>query len=286
MKTRLLFTIFLSLFLPLQIASHSPQSLIRQAIKQEKNGYHALSIAATNKIIDRCEKNNMQYTDSFLVMQAYTIKAKNYNALGDLAKSLTLYKSAIKYAEYMNKSKELADLYNNVFSIYYKKHNYTNAKDLLRASLDISLDIKDTTRIRRIYNNSALVEYELHNYSEALRLIDKAMQYTSISDNIPVSLILTNKAEIYFKMGKLDLASQTLTEALKKQNNKITEMTIQTVLNYALVKACMGDAQNVRKIINKLHNSLYMLSLPKRECLQRTKRDKVYNRRFHIRIPL
>lgn len=247
------------------MTSQSPHSLIRQAIKQEKNGYHALSIAATNKIIDRYEKNNMQFTDSFFVMQAYTIKAKNYNDLGDLAKSLTLYKSAIKYAEHMNKTKELADLYNNVFSIYYKKHNYTNAKDLLKASLDISLDIKDTTRIRRIYNNSALVEYELHNYSEALRLIDKAMQYTSISDNIPISLILTNKAEIYFKMGKLDLACQTLTEALKKQNNKITEMTIQTALNYALVKACMGDAQNVRKIINKLHNSIYTLSLPTKE---------------------
>ena len=62
MKTRLFFTIFISLFLPLQMASQSPQSLIRQAIKQEKNGYHALSIAATNKIIDRYEKNNMQYT--------------------------------------------------------------------------------------------------------------------------------------------------------------------------------------------------------------------------------
>ena len=119
--------------------------MIRQAIKQEKNGYHALSIAATNKIIDRCEKNNMQYT--------------------------------------------------------------------------------------------------------------------SISDNIPVSLILTNKAEIYFKMGKLDLASQTLTEALKKQNNKITEMTILTTKQIkdiihimCIVQTQMGTAKlKVRK-----HTSVWM----------------------------
>lgn len=265
MKRKFIFIVTAALFLSLNIESQNSQTLIKQARAQEQKGDNAGSISTANKIIENSEKVGMKHSDSTIVMQAYAIKAKNYSDMGDLSQSLKLYKNAIRYAEKQNDKKELSDLYNNVFSIYYRKHNYSNAKDLLKTSLELSLNLKDSTRIRRNYNNAALIEYEQHNYKEALNLIDKAIKHTPASDNLPISLILTNKAEIYFKTGNLKSAEQTLKEALKRQNNTITEATIQTSLNYALVKACMGDKSDVRTITQKILRSLSNYSLPTKE---------------------
>lgn len=265
MNSKFLLFSLLALLFPLNIVSQKSQSLIRRAKIQEQKGNNASSINTTNEVIEICEKAHMKHKDSVFVMQAYTIKAKNYSDMGDLAQSLKFYKSAIGYAEKLNDKEELADLYNNVFSIYYRKHNYANAKDLLKTSLDLSLSIKDSARIRRIYNNAALIEYEQNNYKEALSLIDKAIAHTPQTENIPISLILTNKAEIFFKMGRLKQAEQTLKEALKRQGDIITEKTIQTPLNYALVKAYTGDKAGVKLLIEKILHRLKGYSLPTKE---------------------
>ncbi len=265
MNRKFTFIAIAALFLSLNIVSQNYQKLIKQARTQEQNGDNASSISTANKIIENSERVGMLHSDSILVMQAYTIKAKNYSDMGDLSQSLMLYKTAIRYAEKQNDKKELSDLYNNIFTIYYRKHNYSNAKDLLKTSLELSLSLKDSARIRRNYNNAALIEYEQHNYKEALKLIDKAILHTPSSDKQPISLILTNKAEIYYKTGNLKMAEQTLKEALQLQNNTITEATIQTNLNYALVKACLGNKSDVKNITNKILRNIANYSLPIKE---------------------
>ncbi len=265
MNRKFIFIATASLFISLNTVSQNNQKLLIRARAQEQNGDNASSISTANKIIENCERVGMQHSDSVIVMQAYTIKAKNYGDMGDLTQSLLLYKNAIRYAEKQNDKKELSDLYNDIFSIYYRKHNYSNAKDLLKTSLELSLSLNDSTRIRRNYNNAALIEYEQRNYEEALKLIDKAIMHTPSSEKQPISLILTNKAEIYFKTGNLKMAEQTLKEALRLQNNTITEATIQTSLNYALVKACLGNKADVRNITGKILHSLSDCSLPTKE---------------------
>ncbi len=92
MNRKFTFIAIAALFLSLNIVSQNYQKLIKQARTQEQNGDNASSISTANKIIENSERVGMLHSDSILVMQAYTIKAKNYSDMGDLSQSLMLYK--------------------------------------------------------------------------------------------------------------------------------------------------------------------------------------------------
>lgn len=241
------------------------ESLLKEAYGMEKRGNCASAILIANKALEKIETKESKHSDSIYTMRAYTTKAHCYSNMGNNTEALKLYKTAVNYAEHLNTKAELADLYNNIFSVYYRERNFVNGEDLLKSALAICITLKDSARIRNIYNNAALLEYEQGNYRNALKKMDKAFEYIAANDKIAQSLILTNKAEVLFKMNNLNDSEATLEQAIRLQHGQITERTLQTILNITLVKAFLGKKQEVRSLLKSIKKNMGTFSLPTKE---------------------
>lgn len=240
--------------------------LIAKANKMSSRGNFALALITANKIIESKEKiGSMSHSDSIYVMQAYATKAKCYYGMGNMTEALKIFTLTEKYAQVLGDKNKLADIYNSIFAIYYHERNFVNAEDLLNKALKICIEIKDSARIRNLYNNKALLEYEKGNYTAAIERMNKAMSFTSAKDKIAQSFVLTNKAEVYFMTNKLAEAEQTLEKAMTLQQKKITERTIQTFLNAALIKAYMKKVKEAQTITDIIKESMQRFPLTVKE---------------------
>ncbi len=263
---RLILTILCSITYTLSLFGQDTNKLIMQANRMSSRGNFASALITANKIIESKEKTSpMSHSDSIYVMQAYAIKAKCYYGMGNMTEALKIFTLTEKYAQEIGNKSKLADIYNAIFAIYYHERNFTNAEDLLNKALKICISIKDSARIISLYNNKALIEYEKGNYNAAIDRMNKAMSFTSGKDKIAQSLVLTNKAEVYFMTNKLAEAEQTLEKAMALQQKKITERTIQTVLNAALVKAHMKKTNETVTLVGIIKKNMGRLPLAIKE---------------------
>lgn len=263
---RSVLTILCCITYMLPLFGQSTKELIAKANKMSSRGNFASALIIANKIIESKEKTgSMSHSDSIYVMQAYSTKAKCYYGMGNMTEALKIFTLTEKYAQVLGDKNKLADIYNSIFAIYYHEHNFVNAEDLLNKALKISIEIKDSARIRNLYNNKALLEYEKGNYNAAIDRMNKAMSFTSAKDKMAQSLVLTNKAEVYFMTNKLAEAEQALEKAMTLQQKKITERTIQTFLNAALVKAYMKKKDEAQTLTNTIKGSMQGFPLTVKE---------------------
>lgn len=250
----------------LPLFGQSTKEMIAKADKMSSRGNFASALITANKIIESKEKTgSMSHSDSIYVMQAYATKAKCYYGMGNMTEALKIFTLTEKYAQALGEKNKLADIYNGIFAIYYHERNFVNAEDLLNKALKICIEIKDSARIRNLYNNKALLEYEKGDYTAAIDRMNKAMSFTSAKDKIAQSLVLTNKAEVYFMTYKLAEAEQTLEKAMTLQQKKITEKTIQTFLNAALVKAYLKKNNEAKALTDIIKGNMQGFPLTVKE---------------------
>ncbi len=263
---RLVLTILCCITYMLPLFGQSTKEMIAKADKMSSRGNFASALITANKIIESKEKTgSMSHSDSIYVMQAYATKAKCYYGMGNMTEALKIFTLTEKYAQALGEKNKLADIYNGIFAIYYHERNFVNAEDLLNKALKICIEIKDSARIRNLYNNKALLEYEKGDYTAAIDRMNKAMSFTSAKDKIAQSLVLTNKAEVYFMTYKLAEAEQTLEKAMTLQQKKITEKTIQTFLNAALVKAYLKKNNEAKALTDIIKGNMQGFPLTVKE---------------------
>lgn len=250
----------------LPLFGQTTKEMIAKANKMCSRRNFASALITANKIIESKEKTgSLSHSDSIYVMQAYATKAKCYYGMGNMTEALKIFTLTEKYAQALGEKNKLADIYNGIFAIYYHERNFVNAEGLLNKALKICIEIKDSARIRNLYNNKALLEYEKGDYTAAIDRMNKAMSFTSAKDKIAQSLVLTNKAEVYFMTNKLAEAEQTLEKAMTLQQKKITEKTIQTFLNAALVKAYLKKEKEAHTLTDIIKGSMQEFPLTVKE---------------------
>lgn len=250
----------------LPLFGQTTKEMIAKANKMCSRRNFASALITANKIIESKEKTgSFSHSDSIYVMQAYATKAKCYYGMGNMTEALKIFTLTEKYAQALGEKNKLADIYNGIFAIYYHERNFVNAEGLLNKALKICIEIKDSARIRNLYNNKALLEYEKGDYTAAIDRMNKAMSFTSAKDKIAQSLVLTNKAEVYFMTNKLAEAEQTLEKAMTLQQKKITEKTIQTFLNAALVKAYLKKEKEAHTLTDIIKGSMQEFPLTVKE---------------------
>lgn len=238
---------------------------VNKAAALSKNGKTAASMVLLNKVMDNLSAHALTHADSLLLLKALRVNAHNYKDLGNSHQSLSLYLRAISIARKIRSSGYLADLYNDVFGLYYARREYDQAEDLLRMALNINLREKDSAAIVSNYNNLGLVCIERRHYKQALQWMDKAMGYTAPADRVGRSLILTNRAEVFLRQDKLTMAEQQLGEALRLQRGVTSDIrTLQTALNMALVKARLGKRSESAGIQREVYAALGRMPLPMR----------------------
>lgn len=243
-------------------ASMPDTTLVRKGETLSARQETAQSLLMLNRFIDDAATRPLARADSLLLLRALSGNARNYQVLGNNHQALAYFQRAISLAKLLDEQRRLAQLYNNVFGIYYQQREYTQAEDLLLLSLDINKKVHDSTAIRNNYNNLGLLALGSKEYGKVLGYYNLAVDFTPQSDKVGRSLILTNRADLYDVMGQYAHAERELTEALRLQHGlPLTAQTIQTSLNMALLKARLGKRTEAKALQPAIYRALHTLPL-------------------------
>lgn len=234
---------------------------MEEAQRLYARGEQAKCLIITNRIIDAVGGREKSHADSVLTMRAQHLCGNANIALGNGTRGLTLLKSSADYAKRMGDTRFLAKAYNSLFQVYSNTLEFSQAQDLLTQAIELSAG--DRNNLIRLYNNRGLVYYAQEEYAKALDSMRKALSLTTEKDMFERSQIFTNMAEVFYKQGIYSKAELWLTKATDAlHTERISQKTVQTFLNMALVKAKLGKAQEARAIQKDIYSVLPTLPLP------------------------
>lgn len=243
-------------------AKASSEALVKEGERLSERGETARSLMVLNRYIESFAYAKASRADSLLLTRALMHNARNYEDLGNQHQALVLLQRALSIAKRTADKRHLAALYNNIFAIYYSLREFNQAEDLLQMSLQLSLAAADSASIRNNYNNFGLVCYERGQYDKALAFMDKALAYAPRADRVGMSLIYTNRAEVFTRQNRLSQAERALQKALDLQRGHMGDnRTVQTRLNMAFLKARLGKRAEALTMQHALYKTMPHLPL-------------------------
>lgn len=243
-------------------AKASSEALVKEGERLSERGETARSLMVLNRYIESFAYAKASRADSLLLTRALMRNARNYEDLGNQHQALVLLQRALSIAKRTADKRHLAALYNNIFAIYYSLREFDQAEDLLQMSLQLSIAAADSMSIRNNYNNFGLVCYERGQYDKALAFMDKALAYAPRADRVGMSLIYTNRAEVFTRQNRLSQAERALQKALYLQRGHHRDnRTVQTRLNMTFLKARLGKRTEALTMQHALYHTMPHLPL-------------------------
>ena len=243
-------------------AKASSEALVKEGERLSERGETARSLMVLNRYIESFAYAKASRADSLLLTRALMRNARNYEDLGNQHQALVLLQRALSIAKRTADKRHLAALYNNIFAIYYSLREFNQAEDLLQMSLQLSISAADSMSIRNNYNNFGLVRYERGQYDKALTFMDKALAYAPRADRVGMSLIYTNRAEVFTRQNRLSQAERALQKALYLQRgHQRDNRTVQTRLNMTFLKARLGKRTEALTMQHALYQTMPHLPL-------------------------
>lgn len=243
-------------------AKASSEALVKEGERLSERGETARSLMVLNRYIESFTYAKASRADSLLLTRALMRNARNYEDLGNQHQALVLLQRALSIAKRTADKRHLAALYNNIFAIYYSLREFNQAEDLLQMSLQLSLAAADSASIRNNYNNFGLVCYERGQYDKALTFMNKALAYAPRADRVGMSLIYTNRAEVFTRQNRLSQAERALQKALYLQRGyQRDNRTVQTRLNMTFLKARLGKRTEALTMQHALYQTMPHLPL-------------------------
>ena len=243
-------------------AKPSSEALVKEGERLSGRGETARSLMVLNRYIESFAYAKASRADSLLLTRALMHNARNYEDLGNQHQALVLLQRALSIAKRTADKRHLAALYNNIFAIYYSLREFDQAEDLLQMSLQLSIAAADSMSIRNNYNNFGLVCYERGQYDKALVFMDKALAYAPRADRVGMSLIYTNRAEVFTRQNRLSQAERALQKALDLQRGRQGDnRTVQTRLNMTFLKARLGKRTEALTMQHALYQTMPHLPL-------------------------
>ena len=243
-------------------AKASSEALVKEGERLSERGETARSLMVLNRYIESFAYAKASRADSLLLTRALMRNARNYEDLGNQHQALVLLQRALSIAKRTADKRHLAALYNNIFAIYYSLREFDQAEDLLQMSLQLSIAAADSMSIRNNYNNFGLVCYERGQYDKALAFMDQALAYAPRADRVGMSLIYTNRAEVFTRQNRLSQAERALQKALYLQRgHQRDNRTVQTRLNMTFLKARLGKRTEALTMQHALYHTMPHLPL-------------------------
>lgn len=243
-------------------AKASSEALVKEGERLSERGETARSLMVLNRYIESFAYAKASRADSLLLTRALMRNARNYEDLGNQHQALVLLQRALSIAKRTADKRHLAALYNNIFAIYYSLREFDQAEDLLQMSLQLSFAAADSMSIRNNYNNFGLVCYERGQYDQALAFMDQALAYAPRADRVGMSLIYTNRAEVFTRQNRLSQAERALQKALYLQRgHQRDNRTVQTRLNMTFLKARLGKRTEALTMQHALYHTMPHLPL-------------------------
>ena len=243
-------------------AKASSEALVKEGERLSERGETARSLMVLNRYIESFAYAKASRADSLLLTRALMRNARNYEDLGNQHQALVLLQRALSIAKRTADKRHLAALYNNIFAIYYSLREFDQAEDLLQMSLQLSIAAADSMSIRNNYNNFGLVCYERGQYDKALAFMDQALAYAPRADRVGMSLIYTNRAEVFTRQNRLSQAERALQKAIDLQRgHQRDNRTVQTRLNMTFLKARLGKRTEALTMQHALYQTMPHLPL-------------------------
>lgn len=243
-------------------AKASSEVLVKEGERLSERGETARSLMVLNRYIESFAYAKASRADSLLLTRALMRNARNYEDLGNQHQALVLLQRALSIAKRTADKRHLAALYNNIFAIYYSLREFDQAEDLLQMSLQLSIAAADSMSIRNNYNNFGLVCYERGQYDKALAFMNQALAYAPRADRVGMSLIYTNRAEVFTRQNRLSQAERALQKAIDLQRgHQRDNRTVQTRLNMTFLKARLGKRTEALTMQHALYQTMPHLPL-------------------------
>lgn len=243
-------------------AKASSEALVKEGERLSERGETARSLMVLNRYIESFAYAKASRADSLLLTRALMRNARNYEDLGNQHQALVLLQRALSIAKRTADKRHLAALYNNIFAIYYSLREFDQAEDLLQMSLQLSIAAADSMSIRNNNNNFGLVCYERGQYDKALAFMDQALAYAPRADRVGMSLIYTNRAEVFTRQNRLSQAERALQKAIDLQRgHQRDNRTVQTRLNMTFLKARLGKRTEALTMQHALYQTMPHLPL-------------------------
>lgn len=181
------------------------------------------------------------------------------NTLRDIdnpGKALKNYLEALELRKKAGNKPIIAQSLRSVAGAHSDLENFSEAKKLLKQSLDIYNELNDQRGIADCNNELGNVLLNEGNLEHALVYFESASsQYANLFDMERRGLCLRKIGEIHHKMGRYNQAAENLNLALKialsSQNGKLIETTLLSLYDFHLSKGDYKEAlQFYRKHIN------------------------------------
>lgn len=151
---------------------------------------------------------------------------------GEYEKAASLYFAAAGVFERFRKTRELANVYNDIAKLYRKNRDLNRALQFYNKSMTLYQQLKDSSGIQMIYNESGVVFEYQGNYKEALRRYQASLQMaTLLNDEAGKGWSYNFMGGVYLLQNKFELAEDYNLRALAIRQK--TKDTFAITLSYS-----------------------------------------------------
>jgi len=204
-----------------------------------KNGFHQEFLHISKVLGDQGIEADLKTTFFLLRGHSHGVQGQWDSALKDYTVSLDSAKS-VGHAD------DMANAYNSIGTIYYRKGDWGKAFDYYHLGLDLLSDEGDRKVLAKILSNIALIHWEKEEW-------DKAIDYTSknltisrgIEDVAGEARSYNNLGIIYWSMAEPDLSIENYEKALALSLELGDKRTVAIIYNN-LGEAFRSKGENER----------------------------------------
>lgn len=148
--------------------------------------------------------------------RAHTFLAGIYSFFGDIERAIENHLKALSIYERKKDTLGIASVHNNLSLIYYDLHEYDEAFSHARISMGLEKKDGDPRRIHSSLNNLAIIFEHTGPVDSAIYYHQMALEMAhKIKNPYSIGLSLSNLGNNYAIKGDLNLAEETLLEALR-----------------------------------------------------------------------
>ncbi len=195
--------------------------------------------------------------DSLEALRLDRARGQAYYNLGLNDRALKAYLDAVGLSRALGIDTLTADIYNNIFGIYYYEHRPIPGLDLLDDALEIYRREGLKREEVKVLNNLALGYGMTGDYAIAEEHIRAALDAVG-DDTVTCAGLHINLADLYVAKGVLEEAGEELGKAVEMVDGHPDgqQVLIQGMLNLASVSVATGDAISARRLARKVEKLL------------------------------
>lgn len=178
----------------------------------------------------------------------------NYSTV-DYDNSFINYYEALRIFEILGEKKGSAFCYRNLGLIYQGKEEYDEAMEHFLKAKSLAEELSDKKEISLCESNIGEIHLERNEYEEALKYFDKAIEKGRVLHiNNELCSFLFNKANVFYKSGKLTDSESVNTEAMEiaKKISKIRTVFNCRILSSKIIAA--SDKEKSAEILKEMLN--------------------------------